>query len=113
MLFTNEDLYNFVSNIKYINIFEKYINNINNDDKLTNFLYNINDTIINDFKIITNKLHIGYMCHMIHTNYANISSYYANGLYLIEDYEWKEEEIIKEFIILLCCTYYENKYFHN
>ena len=80
----------------------------NNLNKFKYFLNNIDNNIINKLKnILLKDYNINFMHYKNHTNNIKMSIYHMNGLYDYEDYVWTDEEIIKEFIILLFCTYYE------
>lgn len=96
-----------------IELFKKIFqdNKITTKNDLQNFLPYCNK-YINEFKpILLQHYNIIDMLYENIYNHTKITLYYENGLYYIEDYEWSDEEILKEFIILLLCYYYENYLF--
>lgn len=85
------------------NNFLNYIKNINNKEDFKLFLNNLKYNIINEFDNYAKNQNISTINMLLYNyqNYPLMTTFYVNGLYNIEDYNWNDYEIKKDFVILL------------
>lgn len=102
---SDNEIYNIIKNNKIL--FDNIFNNDFSIKNLKNIINNIDNNIINKFDNILYNMCDEYLAYITHYYNVKISRYYSNGLYFMEDYNWTREELIKEYIILLLCAYYE------